>query len=71
MEFAVKIFTNIVSLEFNPSTPERRKTMSLVLALLIIPALAAFSFQLICYANYRNSAPSSLKWQQRTALQNA
>ena len=46
--------------------------MLLIATLILAPALAAFSFQLICYANYqKNPANSaSLKWRQQPALQN-
>lgn len=45
--------------------------MLFLIALILVPALAAFSFQLICYANYqKNPANSSLKWRQQAALQN-
>lgn len=42
-------------------------------ALILVPALAAFSFQLICYASYQKNPAnsSSLKWSQRAAHQNA
>lgn len=46
--------------------------MLLLIAVIIVPALAAFSFQLICYASYqKNPANYSLKWRQQAALQNA
>lgn len=46
--------------------------MLFVLALLLAPALAAFFFQLICYASYQKGpANSSLKVPRHTTLQNA
>ena len=46
--------------------------MLFIAALILVPALAAFSFQLICYASYKEKASrsSSLKWGHREALQN-
>lgn len=47
--------------------------MLFFVALFLVPALAAFSFQLICYASYKSDASksSSLKWNHREAPQNA
>lgn len=46
--------------------------MLFFIALFVVPALAAFSFQLICYINYKNTASRtpSLKWGHREDLQN-
>lgn len=45
--------------------------MLFFVALIVAPALAAFSFQLICYMNHKNSSrSSSLQWDHREALQN-
>jgi len=46
--------------------------MLFITALILAPALAAFSFQIICYASYQKDSAnsSSLKWRQRAALQN-
>lgn len=46
--------------------------MLFLVALFVIPALAAFSFQLICYMNYKSTASRSpsLKWGHREDLQN-
>lgn len=46
--------------------------MLFFITLIFVPAIAVFSFQLICYANYeKNPAnPSSTKWSHRVALQN-
>lgn len=46
--------------------------MLFIVALFVIPATAAFSFQLICYVSYkRNSShSSSLNWGHGEALQN-
>ena len=46
--------------------------MLFFIALILVPTLAAFSFQLICYASYKkNSSRShSLKWRQQATLQN-
>lgn len=43
-----------------------------IVALIVIPAVAAFSFQLICYAGYKEklSHSSSFKWSHREGLQN-
>ena len=47
--------------------------MLFIVALFVVPAVAAFFFQLICYMNYkRSSSPSpSLKWVHHAALQNS
>jgi len=47
--------------------------MLFIVALFVVPALAAFSFQLICYMNYKNNSArsTSLKWGHRDALQSA
>lgn len=46
--------------------------MLFFVALFIVPALAAFSFQLVCYMNYKSTASrsNSLKWGHRAGLQN-
>ena len=46
--------------------------MLYVVALIFAPALAAFSFQLICYVSYKKEAsqPSALNCGHREALQN-
>ena len=46
--------------------------MVFFIALFVVPALAAFSFQLICYMNYKNtdSRSPSLKLGHREGLQN-
>lgn len=46
--------------------------MLFIVALLVVPAIAAFSFQLICYASYQKNPAnsSSLKLNQQAALQN-
>jgi hypothetical protein len=46
--------------------------MLFIVALFVIPAIAAFAFQLICFMNYkRSSSPSSsLKWGQHAAPHN-
>jgi hypothetical protein len=47
--------------------------MLFIIALFVVPAIAAFSFQLICYANYKGTAArsSALKWGHREGLQSA
>ena len=47
--------------------------MSFITALILVPAFIAFSFQLICYMNYKekSSRSSSLQWDHQEALQNA
>ena len=46
--------------------------MLFFVALIVVPALAAFSFQLICYASHQKKPAnsSSLKLNQQAALQN-
>lgn len=46
--------------------------MLFFVALIVVPAIAAFSFQLICYTNYKEKAvrTSSVKWGQHETLQN-
>jgi hypothetical protein len=46
--------------------------MLFFVALFVVPALAAFSFQLVCYMNYKNTTlrSNSLKWGHRAGLQN-
>lgn len=47
--------------------------MLYVVALIFAPALAAFSFQLICYVSYKKeeaAQPSALNCGHREALQN-
>ena len=46
--------------------------MLFLVSLFVIPALAAFSFQLICYMNYKSAVTHSpsLKWGHRESLQN-
>lgn len=46
--------------------------MLFFVALILVPAIAAFSFQIICYMNYKNSSrPSVSKCAHREALQSA
>jgi hypothetical protein len=47
--------------------------MLFFVALIVVTAVAAFSFQLICYMNYKktSSPSSSLKWGHNQALQNS
>jgi len=47
--------------------------MLFFVALIVVSAVAAFSFQLICYMNYKknSSSSSSLKWSHHEALQNS
>ena len=46
--------------------------MLFIVALFVVPATAAFSFQLICYVSYKknSSQSSSLNWDHCEALQN-
>ena len=46
--------------------------MLFFVALIAVPALAAFFFQLICFMNYKKSSSRSpsLKWGHREALHN-
>ena len=46
--------------------------MLFFVALIVVPAIAAFSFQLICYASHQKKPAnsSSLKLHQQAALQN-
>ena len=46
--------------------------MLFVVALIVVPAIAAFSFQLICYASHQKKPAnsSSLKLHQQAALHN-
>lgn len=47
--------------------------MLFFIAVALVPAIAAFSFQLICYTSYKKDAAttSPLKWDRREALHNA
>lgn len=41
--------------------------MLFIVALFVVPALAAFSFQLICYRNYKNSSARAPALKLQTA----
>jgi hypothetical protein len=70
--FALLYFIKQRYLEFHSKPSERRKTMLFIVALFVVPALAAFSFQLICYINHKEKASrsSSQQWGHREALHN-
>lgn len=47
--------------------------MLFFIAVTLVPAVAAFTFQLICYMSYKKdtAATSTLKWSRCEALHNA